>query len=135
MLIKPNTCTIITLCNIPDDINLYIDNSPLEKSGSFKFLGVIIDSKLTFHDHVNYVISKLSKSRGIFYKLNYLPENVLLSLYYSLVYPYLNYCIEAWGSCCVSTMESLFLLQKKFIRVICGIGYYDSTSTAFSRLK
>ena len=32
-------------------------------------------------------------------------------------------------------MESLFLLQKKFIRVICGMGYYDSTSTAFSRLN
>ena len=68
---------------MPDGINLYIDNCPLEILGSFKFLGVIIDSKLTFHEHVNYVISKLSKSRGIFYKLNYLPENVLLSLYYS----------------------------------------------------
>ena len=90
---------------------------------------------MTFHEHLNHVICKLSKSRGIFYKLNYLPKSILLSLYYSLVYPYLNYCIVAWGSCNVSAIQSVFLIQKKFIRIICGLGYYDSTSSAFSRLN
>ena len=127
--------TIISLRNVPNDINLYIENKVLEKSESFKFLGVMIDAKLTFHEHINYLLSKLSKSRGIFYKLNYLPKNVLLTLYYSLVYPYLNYCIEAWGSCSANTLQSLLLIQKKFVRIICGIGYYDPTSKAFSRLN
>ena len=46
---------------------LYIENKVLEKSESFKFLGVI-----------NYLISKLSISRGIFYKLNYLPKKYFI---------------------------------------------------------
>ena len=33
-----------------------------------KFLGVIIDNKLKWNDHITYVKSKISKTIGLFYK-------------------------------------------------------------------
>ena len=58
-----------------------------------KFLGVIIDNKLKWNDHITYVKSKISKTIGLFYKMRqYLGRTALVNLYYSLVFPYLIYC-------------------------------------------
>ena len=60
-----------------------------------KFLGVIIDNKLKWNDHITYVKSKISKTIGFFYKMRqYLGRKALVNLYYSLVFPYLIYCSE-----------------------------------------
>ena len=51
-----------------------------------------VDENLTFTDHVNKVTSKISKSVGVMRRLHYqLPANVMVKLYYSLVYSHLTY--------------------------------------------
>ena len=127
--------SIITLKNLPDNINICINGKSVVETKSFKFLGVIIDSKLKFHEHVNYIVAKLAKSRGIFYKLKHLPKHILITLYYSLVYPFIYYCIEAWGNCYKTTIYPLEIIQKTFIRVICNLTYYASTKSSFNDLK
>ena len=101
---KP-TFTIITLRKKPSNKNIIIKNVSFSYSDSFKFIGLILDSRLSFNVHINYVVSKVSKNRGIFIKLRYLPRNRLLSLYFLLVYPYLYYCIKAngWYLCFYNT--------------------------------
>ena len=50
-----------------------------------KFLGIIIDSKLNWVDHINHIKNKISKSIGIIYKIrNFLDKNTLQNLYYTL---------------------------------------------------
>ena len=64
-----------------------------------KFLGVIIDNKLKWNDHITYLKSKISKTIGLFYKMRqYLGRKALVNLFYSLVFPYLIYCNEIWGN-------------------------------------
>ena len=66
-------------------------NVPNRESG--KFLGVMIDRSLRFDEHVSVLCRKLSKTAGIFNRLkNILPTDILIKLYYSLVYPYFLYC-------------------------------------------
>ena len=48
----------------------------------------------------------------------HLDKKSLLSLCYSYIYPYLTYCIEVWGCAAKSHLQSLFLLQKKIVRII-----------------
>ena len=36
-----------------------------------KFLGVIIDDKFTWQEHINYINNKLSKSLGILHRVKY----------------------------------------------------------------
>ena len=46
-----------------------------------KFLGVIIDNKLKWNDHITYVKSKISKTIGFFYKMRqYLGRTALVNL-------------------------------------------------------
>ena len=57
-----------------------------------KFLGVRLDENLAFKDHVNKVTSNISKSVGVM-RIFYcqLPANVMVKLYYFLVYSHLTY--------------------------------------------
>ena len=50
---------------------------------STKFLGVIIDDKLKWTAHIQYIKSKLSKSFGILYKCrNYFDKETMRNLYF-----------------------------------------------------
>ena len=62
----------------------------LMKVSTDKFLDVMLDENLTFKDHVNKVTSNISKSVGIMRRLHcLLPANIMVKLYYSLVYSHL----------------------------------------------
>lgn len=64
-----------------------------------KFLGMSLDDKLNFRDHIDSVCNKVSKSCGVIRRLSFfVPCHVLKLLYSSFVLPYLTYCIEVWGS-------------------------------------
>ena len=78
--------------------DIKIRDSILAKISTVKFLGVTLDKNLTFNDHVNKVTSKISKSVGVVRRLHcQLPANVMVNLYYSLVYARLTYAQLAYG--------------------------------------
>ena len=64
-----------------------------------------------------------------------LKSNSLLTLYYSFIYPYLNYCIEIWGSANDTLMLSIFKLQKRAIRIILSASYRAHTDPLFLKLE
>jgi len=73
-------------------INVTIDNVPIGKVKQTKFLGVIINEKLTWEDHIITIRGKISKGLGILTKLIfYLPNCILVNLY-TLIHPYYDYC-------------------------------------------
>merc|ERR1711888_285280 len=51
------------------------------------------------------------------------------------VYPYFTYCNLVWGGAAKTLHESLVLLQKKCVRTISKVGYYEHTAPLFSELK
>ena len=115
---------------------LYFGQTPLEVKSECKFLGVNLDNKLKFSNHLKFLTSKLSKSAGIFYKLNkFTPLETLHSVYYGLVYPYLSYCNIAWGTTFQSHLETLNRLQKRIIRLIHCESYLDHSEPLFRKSK
>ena len=74
-----------------------MNNSIITRVRATKFLGVIIDEKLTWKDHISFVRSKLAKTVGILYRvIHLLNRSALFILYCSLFLPYLTYCAEIW---------------------------------------
>ena len=127
--------TIFTNKHIPDDIVVKIDDQIFNFKSSTTFLGVIIDEKLTFREQILKIKGKISKSIGIFHKLSFLPCETLKILYYCLIYPYLLYCILVWGSASKSTINLLFMKQKRLVRIINHSYYTDSSSPIFKNLN
>jgi len=80
------TCYMIFLphtnISIPTNFELLINNTALIRVVTTKFLGVIIDSKLTWKNHINALCTHLRRFIGIFYKISlFLPINILKILY------------------------------------------------------
>ena len=114
--------------------NIQIDKIPMNRVNHFTFLGFIIDQKLTFNLHISFLCNKVSKSVGIINKISYLPPNVLKCLYYSMVNPYLIYCIESWGPSYATNLSPLIILQNRVIRIITNNGKLTHTAPLFTKL-
>ena len=84
--------TIIS--NQKNAIEFRIRDSILTKVSTVKFLGVTLDENLTFNDHVKNVTTKISKSVGVMRRL---PADVMVKLYYCLMYSHLTDALLAWG--------------------------------------
>jgi hypothetical protein len=116
--------------------SIFINGINIEMVEKTKFIGVIVDSKLKWDHHINHIKTKISKGIGIICKARKLLEtHTLLTLYYSMVYPYLLYCIEVWGSSGQTRMSSLFKLQKKALRIITSANFYAASDPLFNNLQ
>ena len=105
-----------------------IRNNAIDEVKSTKFLGVIIDDKLKWTEHLQYIKNKISKSIGILIKIRpYLDKVTLRNLYFTFVYPYLIYCVEVWGNACDTHLEPIIKIQKKCVRVITFSHYLEPT--------
>ena len=71
---------------------LTFDNSPVIKTTHHKHLGLILDEKLNFKEHLKEKMSKAYKGIAVLRKLqNIIPRNSLLTIYKSFIRPHLDY--------------------------------------------
>ena len=110
------------------DLNLSLNNINIESVSHFTFLGIILDTALSWKYHTNMIAIKISKVIGILHKLKYIfPKNILLKIYKSLILPHLNYSLLLWGV----HLQDISVLQKKAIRVVTNNTYKSHTEPIF----
>ena len=91
---------------------------------------------LSWQPHITLVSKKISKSIGIIAKAHfYLSSKTLLSLYHSLVYPFLTYCNVAWSSSYCSNLNCIYLFQKRIGRLLAKADYLANTAPLFCQLN
>ena len=113
-----------------------LNNQTIAQVEQAKFLGVQIDCNLNWKFHIDCVCSKLSKTCGILYKIrNQLTKDTLISIYYTLCYPLLIYCLPIWGCTWPSFLHTIFVAQKKILRCILYKKRYDSVLGDFTRMN
>ena len=99
--------------------DVLINNKKIEHVHEARFLGVIVDDKLTWSKHIAAVRSKMCRYLGIMYKIKHqLPIKARLQIYHSFIQSHINFCSLVWGFASKSHIESLFTIQKKAMRAI-----------------
>ena len=97
---------------INTNLCLQHNNQILSQKQHIKFLGVYINENLSWKTHINYICKKIAKSVGIIYQSRYLLSSATkLSLYYTLIYPYLTYCNIVWSSTYVTNLNRIHLTK------------------------
>ena len=66
---------------------------------------------------------------------HFVPENILYSLYYTLILPYINYGVLIWGNTCKIYLDKIFKFQKWGIRTISNSHYRSHTGPLFSKFN
>ena len=118
------------------NMNVYIDHIKLKRVESTKFLGIMLDGKLNWLNHIIFVKNKIAKSIGVLCKARkYLNCETLITLYNCFVYPYLTYGLEVWGSASSCHIQIIEKIQKRAIRIITSSGARDHTAELFKSLN
>ena len=107
-------------CQLQDlDLKLVINGENIERVDSCKYLGIIIDSDMSWKEHIDFVYKKIIKFTSIFYKIRTnLNADVLKMLYFAFVYPHLLYGIEIYGNTNPSNINRLKILNNKILRIL-----------------
>jgi len=75
-----------------------VNSNRIERTVTYKYLGVIVDEKLTWKEHCKQLCSTISKYVGVMYKVqHYVNNQALRMLYQSLINSRPQYVIIAWG--------------------------------------
>ena len=88
------------------------------------YLGILIDSTLSWKDHITNLSKKLSRSIGILYKLRpfvnlkIMKKKKYIYIYHALFCSHLVYGIQVWGSACDSHIGTIQVLQKSVVRLM-----------------
>ena len=113
-----------------------IDDTELTQVAHTKFLGVLIDDRSLWKDHISLISSKVSRGLGAINRVKYiLPAKSLLLLYHTLIYPHLSYCCVAWGSAAQTNLQHLISLQKRALRLITNSEFRAASKPLFSKLN
>ena len=94
---------------------LKLNGIVIERVKQFLYSGIYLDEDLSWDPHTNHISNKISKNNGVLRRLkNIVPQEILKTIYFSLINSHLNYGILVWGF----NLERLEILQKKAIRII-----------------
>ncbi|PNF31076.1 hypothetical protein B7P43_G16967 [Cryptotermes secundus] len=88
----------------------------IARTDSMKDLGVFFDSKLYFHDHVNYIFSHCVKLLCVVHSItfNFSSLECMLSLYTTFVRSKLEYASVVWKSIMSTDANKLERIQQRF---------------------
>ena len=102
-----------------DNYMVSINGMNIQRVYVTTFIGVRIDSKLNWNEHIR-VIKTKKPNVSIMHRVKHcLISYVLCSLYCTLILPYLSYCCEMWGNTksYKSRIHPLYIMQKRAIRI------------------
>ena len=98
----------------PTSFKVIVNNHRISPEDKLKYIGVLIDNKLSWKPHVQKVKTQLSRACGVLTKLKHnATQSVLKVVYNSLIQPYLNYSILNWGRASKATIQPLIKLKTK----------------------
>lgn len=102
------------------------DTAPIEPTNLMKLLGIIIDDKLNFSEHVKTIAVQVRRLVGVIMRLrNLIPEKAKLQRYRMAILPHLTYCSVVWHFLKASDTRKLERIQEKALRAI----YCDRVSS------
>ena len=102
-----------------DKSDVKMNGIVIEEKQSFRYLGDVIDSKLSFIDHITKIENKLSMFCGMYYRLRkVLGKDQLLKAYNPYVNPILQYGVLAYASTDKTKLETIELKIKRLLKII-----------------
>ena len=92
----------------------------------FKYLGLLLNSQMSFGCHIDKVCTRISQYIGVFYSLNkILPKDILVLLYHAFILPHLTLHIVIWGAAPEVHISKLRVKQNRLLRAILGVEYVN----------
>ena len=114
----PVICSLGTAPRLSDvdSFSITINGSQIKQVSEFKYLGVVLDERLSWNDHIKYLLTNRVGILGrIRYTISYSSAN---TIYTFLIRPIIEYCDSVWGCCGQVNSRSMEALQRRAARIL-----------------
>ena len=111
--------------NFDDDVQFQIDDVSIKPSKSVKLLGVEVDNKLNFNEHISNICRKSALQINALRRIcKHINIKTRITLFNAFILSNFNYCSLVWHYCSTQNTAKIEKLQGRALRVI--FGDYDS---------
>jgi hypothetical protein len=121
------------------DVSIYLNNKPLEQVNKIKYLGIIIDIKLNFREHIiqtsrkcTTLIHTLAKSAKLSWGLKH---EVLNTIYKGAILPLMLYGAPVWrGAMAKKCNKTIYSRVQRLINIKIAKAYRTTSNEALCTL-
>ena len=120
---------------VTEPVTLKFGRKKIQQENCVKFLGVLLDSALSWKYHLAALAKKLARTSGLFFKTRHpIPFDTIKLLYHAIFSPFLYYGIVVWGVASECFMNPVSVQQKKVIRAITFNDSFSPSEPLFLKL-
>jgi hypothetical protein len=106
----------------------------IQTAKTFKYLGITLDSSLSYQFHIDALAIKLRRAIAALYKLStWNRPDISLRFYHACFQSHIDYCLSVWGNLTVARSNRLFILQKHALRLIYQVNRLSPSAPLFTR--
>ncbi|PSN29591.1 putative RNA-directed DNA polymerase from transposon X-element, partial [Blattella germanica] len=137
---NPNKSTLITFTYLRNGISgpILLNGQPVPLNTEVKYLGIILDSRPTWRQHITNILQRLRHRLQLLKFLinanSSLPLNSKNLIYIMLLKPIWQYSCSIWGSASNTQINRLQTFQNRVLRLITGAPWYVRNETLHSDL-
>ena len=118
------------------NVTLLIANVPLQNVPTYKYLGILLDSTLSYNCHVNNVVSTVTYKANLLAKIRkFMTNNVALKIYKSMILPYFDYGDVIYNTANQTGLDKLQRVQNKCLKTCLGFGRRHETKSLHATAK
>ena len=130
------------LSNI-NSFTISVNGTSIKRVSQFKYLGVVFDERLSWNDHVKFILAKAGKRVGMLGRIRFcITRHSAKIIYASMIRPIIEYCDTVWGCCGQVNKNALESLQRRAGRIVCrasssedAIEKLNLTTSAYKQSK
>ena len=117
--------------DLPDNSTLVICECKLQK-----YLGLFVDSKLNFYEHIDYIKKKVSKRIGAMYRSkNLLPLKFRKMFANALMLPHFDYLDVIWFRTFKKKLNELDIVYKKVAKIALDVDVRESSVEVYKNMS
>lgn len=106
-----------------NDVSLKVNSTAIDRSDSFKYLGVVINQTMSWSEHIDTISTKINQRIGMIKRIRHLLSlHAKLTLYNCLIIPLFDYGVTVWGDKNNNAlMRQLQAFQNKATQVLLNL--------------
>lgn len=116
-----------------NNFEVFFKGEKIENVKTYNYLGLIVDSKLNFHDHIDRTASKIIPYVFILKRLKlFLDEKALYTIYCAHIMSHIHYVNPIWSRTSEYKLDKINKIQKKAIKIILGLPRLHPTNMLYT---
>ena len=125
-MLNADKCKLIIFSNKNETASLCLNNKTIENSKSEKLLGITLDHKLTFNEHISNICNKATQKLHALARVSsYMNTEKLRSIMKAFICSQFGYCPLTWMSHSRTLNKRINKIQERALRLV----YNDKVST------